>query len=275
MIPLEQTRAAWNAIAAGYDRNVTATHISLGEEGLRRAGLRPGMRFLDVAAGTGALCIPAARRGAQVLATDLSPAMLDLLGQRAEAEGLDIETRIMDGHALELDDDSFDIAGSQFGVMLLPDMPRGIREMARVVKPRGRVLITCFGDPRKIEFFAFLVEAIRSVRPEFTGPPLDPPPLPFQLQDPERLRSELLGAGLTDVRIEAGQEPLAFKTGADLWLWLQSSNPIVEGILADLAITGREREVIEQALERLVRKHAAGDGQAVLTSPINFGIGVK
>ena len=51
----------------------------LANEGLRRAGLRAGMRFLDVAAGSGALSIPAARLGAQVLATDLSPAMLQLL----------------------------------------------------------------------------------------------------------------------------------------------------------------------------------------------------
>ena len=61
--------------------------------------------------------------------------MLELLRSRARTEGLDIETRVMDGHALAVDDGSFDMAGSQFGVMLFPDMPRGIREMARVVRP--------------------------------------------------------------------------------------------------------------------------------------------
>ena len=71
---LEQTRAEWDAIAPGYDRTNTPTQMWLGEQGLRRAGLRPGMRFLDVAAGSGALSIPAARIGAQVLATDQSPA---------------------------------------------------------------------------------------------------------------------------------------------------------------------------------------------------------
>jgi ubiquinone/menaquinone biosynthesis C-methylase UbiE len=76
------------------------------------------MRFLDVAAGSGALSIPAARLGARALATDLSPVMLGSLDERARQEGLDVATRVMDGHALDLDDDSFDIAGSQFGVML-------------------------------------------------------------------------------------------------------------------------------------------------------------
>ena len=83
----EQTRAAWDAIAAGYDRTNTPSQMWLGSEGLRRAGLRPGMRFLDVAAGSGALSIPAARLGAQVLATDLSPAMLERLERRAREEG--------------------------------------------------------------------------------------------------------------------------------------------------------------------------------------------
>src|SRR5919205_3045404 len=143
----EEIRGAWDTIAAGYDEFVTPTHMWLANEGLRRADLRSGMRFLDVAAGSGALSIPAARLGAQVLATDMSPVMLEHLDARARKEGLSIETRIMDSHALELKDNTFDVAGSQFGVMLFPDMPRGIREMARVSKPGGRVLMNVYGDP--------------------------------------------------------------------------------------------------------------------------------
>jgi ubiquinone/menaquinone biosynthesis C-methylase UbiE len=117
--------------------------------------------------------------------------MLEHLDARARKEGLSVETRIMDGHALELEDNTFDVASSQFGVMLFPDMPRGISEMARVTKPGGRVLMNVYGDPHKIEFFGFFVGAIQAAVPGFTGPPMDPPPLPFQLQDPERLRQEL------------------------------------------------------------------------------------
>jgi ubiquinone/menaquinone biosynthesis C-methylase UbiE len=61
----QDTRPAWDKIAPGYDKTVTRTHIWLGNEGLRRAELRPGMRFLDVAAGSGALSIQAARLGAR------------------------------------------------------------------------------------------------------------------------------------------------------------------------------------------------------------------
>jgi 2-polyprenyl-3-methyl-5-hydroxy-6-metoxy-1,4-benzoquinol methylase len=70
---LQETSAAWDEIAAGYDEFVTPSHMALGEDALRRADLRPGMRFLDVAAGSGALSLPAARLGAQVLSTDAAP----------------------------------------------------------------------------------------------------------------------------------------------------------------------------------------------------------
>lgn len=271
----EDTRPAWDKIAPGYDKTNTPTQMWLGNEGLHRAELRAGMRFLDVAAGSGALSIPAARLGAQVLATDQSPVMLELLKVRAQQEGLTIETRVMDGHALELDDNSFDMVGSQFGVMLFPDMPLGISEMVRVVKPGGRVLMHVYGDPHKIEFFGFLVGAIQSVRPDFNGPPMDPPPLPFQLQDPERLRKELATAGLKDIRVETITETTEFRTGLNLWDWLVWSNPIVGMVLGDLNLSADEIGVVQQALEGLVRERSGGSGAAKLTSPINIGIGSK
>jgi len=271
----KNTRESWERIAAGYDRAVTPTHLALGAEGLRLAGLRAGMRFLDVAAGSGALSIPAARLGARVLATDQCPAMLELLQARARRDGLDIETRVMDGHALELDSSSFDMAGSQFGVMLFPDMPRGMREMSRVVKHGGRVLMTVFGDMSKVEFLGFLAAAIRSVRPGFASAATEPVPLPFQLQDPERLRRELADAGLWDIQVHTTTETMEFHTGHDLWEWLVCSNPIVEALLGSLDLTEDDRATIRRALDVLVRERAGKPGNARLTSPIHIGVGTK
>jgi SAM-dependent methyltransferase len=272
---LEQTREAWDKIAAGYDKTNTPTQMWLGNEGLRRAELRADMSFVDVAAGSGALSIPAARLGAQVLATDQSPAMLELLRVRASQERLNIETRVMDGHALDLNDNSFDMAGSQFGVMLFPNMPKGISEMVRVIKPGGRVLMNVYGDPHQIEFFGFLVGAVQSVRPDFDGPPMDPLPLPFQLQNPERLRQEMANAGLKDIKVETITESTEFQTGKDLWDWLVWSNPIVEMVLSSLSLTNEERSVIQQTMEHMIRERAGGRASAVLTNPINIGIGTK
>ena len=270
-----EIRNAWDNIAAGYDEFVTPTHMWLANEGLRRLGLGPGMRFLDVAAGSGALGIPAARLGAEVLSTDISPVMLERVAGRARDEGLDLETRVMDGHALELEDGAFDMSGSQFGVMLFPDMPRGIGELARVTKPGGRVLMTVYGAPQKIEFFGFFVHAIQAVAPSFTGPPMDPPPLPFQLQDPEKLRRELGKAGLTNIHVETITEKLEFQSGQHLWDWLTNSNPIVGMVLAELSLTNEQTAVVRQALDDMVRKRSGGSGPAVLTNPINIGVGTK
>lgn len=273
--PLEPA-AAWDDIAPGYDRTNTPTQMRIASEGLRIAGLRSGMRFLDVAAGSGALGIPAARLGARVMAVDQSPVMLELLAERARKEGLDIETRVMDGHALQLGNDTFDMAGSQFGVMLFPDMPGGIREMVRVIKPGGRVLVHAYGDPHRIDFIGFLVAAVRSVRSDFDGPPTDPPPLEFQLADPDRLRRELVAAGLRNVEVETLTETTEYESGEELWEWLVWSNPIVETILREmLDLTDDERGRVKQALEMLVRERAAGNRAAKLTNPVNIGVGTK
>lgn len=272
---VEQSQSSWDEIAIGYDRHVTPTHMWLANEGLKLVGIHEGMSFLDVAAGTGALSIPAARLGAQVLSTDISPIMLEQLKKRAIAEGLDLETRVMDGHALELDDDIFDVSGSQFGVMLFPDMPRGIREITRVVKPGGNVLILAYGTPQDIEFFVSFITAVRVVIPRFTGPPLDPVPLPFQLQDTKRMKQVMIEAGLKDVHIKTITERLEFRSGQELWDWLINSNPIVEMILAELNLSDEQMEIVRQALDKMIHERSSGRGSAVLSNPVNIGIGTK
>lgn len=270
----EQTRAAWDSIAAGYDEFVTPKNLALAQDALRRADLRPGMRLLDVAAGSGALSIPAARLGAEVLATDISSVMVERLEARAREEGLsNLESRVMDGHALDVENDAFDISGSQFGVMLFPDLKRGLSELARVTKPGGRVLMIAFGPPTELEFLGFFMGAAQAVVPGFTGLPMDPPPLPFQVADPEKLRQELAEAGLTDIRVERVNYGMEFQSGKHMWNWVTNSNPIGAMLVADL--TDEQRAAVRQALDGMLRKRAAGSGPAILTNPVNIGIGIK
>jgi ubiquinone/menaquinone biosynthesis C-methylase UbiE len=246
----------------------------LPEDALRRVGLRPGMRFLDVASGSGALSLPGARLGAQVLAVDLSPAMIERLQVRARQEGLsNIEGRVMDGHALELESDTFDITGSQFGVMLFPDLRRALRELVRVTRPGGRILMVAYGPPGQVEFLTFFTAAMQAVVPDFTGLSMEPPPLPFQLADPENFRREMTGAGLKDVRVEPGVERLEFRTGKELWAWVVNSNPIAGGMVADL--TNEQRADLQHILHGMLRERSTGSGPAVLTASVHIGIGTK
>lgn len=264
---------AWDRIATGYDQFVTPSHARIAEEGLDRAGVEAGTRFLDVAAGTGALSLAAARRKATVTATDISPAMVDECLTRAEDEGLPIEGHVMDGHELDFDDDLFDVAGSQFGVMLFEAPSRAIGEMARVVRPGGKVFLTVFGDPSRVEFLRFFTEGVQAVRPDFEGLPKDPPPLPFQFRDPEVLRNAMQRSGLRDVRIHSLTEQMELRDGAHLWGWLLNSNPIPSMVLSRLGVTEKEHAPIKTKLSELVRERANGREVAELASPVHIAVG--
>jgi ubiquinone/menaquinone biosynthesis C-methylase UbiE len=265
---------AWDAIAEGYDRFVAPQEVDLANEALRLAGLEPGDRFLDVAAGTGGLSLPAARLGAEVLATDWSPAMIERFEARARKEGLSkAEGRVMDCHALDLPDACFDVTGSQFGVMLVPDQPRALREMVRVTKPGGRVLVLAYGFPPELEFLQFFIGALTAVAPEFPGLPDDPPPLEFQVSDPEVLHRRLADAGLRDVRIERTAERPSFASGQEMWDWVLYGNPIPGMLLAELSEEQQTR--LRQVLDGMLRERAEANGRAVLTNAVNIGIGTK
>ncbi len=265
---------AWDAIAEGYDRYVAPQEDDLATEALKLVGLESGERFLDVAAGPGGLSLPAARLGAEVLATDWSPTMIERFEARVREEGLSgAEGRVMDCHALDLPDDGFDVSGSQFGVMLVPDQARALREMVRVTKPGGRVLVIAYGSPEEFEALQFFIGALKAVAPEFPGLPNDPPPLEFQVSDPDVLRRRLTDAGLRDVRVERTAEQPAFRSGQEIWDWVLYSNPISGVLLADLSDDQRER--LRQVLDGMLRERADANGRAVLTNAVNIGFGVK
>jgi ubiquinone/menaquinone biosynthesis C-methylase UbiE len=265
---------AWDAIAEGYDLHVAPREVELAHEALRLAGLAPGQRFLDVAAGPGGLSLPAARLGAQVLATDWSPTMIERFEARVREEDLrDAEGRVMSCHALDLRDDSFDVTGSLFGVMLVPDQAGALREMVRVTKPGGRVFVIAYGFPPELEFLQLFVGALKAVVPEFRGLPDDPPPLEFQVSDPHVLCRRLTDAGLTDVHVERTAERPAFASGQEMWHWVLYGNPIPGMLVADLGENQQSR--VRQVLDGMVRERAGANGRAVLTNAVNIGVGTK
>jgi SAM-dependent methyltransferase len=265
---------AWDAIAALYDEHVAPGEADLATAGLRLAGLQAADTFLDVAAGPGGLSLPAARLGAKVLATDWSPKMIEHFNARVVAEGLDAEGRVMDCHALDLPDDSYDVTGSLFGVMLVPDQAQALHEMVRVTKPGGRVLLIAYGDPAGFEALHVFVNAAQAVVPEFEGPAEDEPLLEFQVADPDVLRQRLIDAGLTDVTVDTShQERITVRTGRQLWDWCLGGNPIPGMLVADL--TNEQRADIIQVLDGMVRERSGVNGPAVLTAPLNIGVGTK
>lgn len=266
----EQTKDAWDKFAQGYDDAVTPFGMSIAGDVLKRFDINPDTQLLDVAAGGGALSIPAARLGAQVLATDFSSAMVQRLKERAQNEGLsNLASSIMDGHNLELEDNSFDISASQFGIMLFPDRLKALSELARVTKPGGHGLLIAFSSPPKVEAFAFFFKALQSTIPGF-APPQDSPI--FSLQNPENLRSEMTAAGFTDVRVETVDYSLSVESGKHLWNILTSATPPIGAIAAKL-----NQDQITSAQKTLddIFKQRFAEGPISLNMQVNIGIGTK
>lgn len=214
-------RDAWDAYGAGYDQAFGDAFTTIAEAALSFADMRPGLRVLDVAAGSGALSIPAAALGADVLATDYSPGMLELLRARADDAGVSgIRTAAMDGTALELADESFDRVCSQFGVMLFPDHDAGLREMYRVTAPGGLGVMVIFGQPERVVPVWLFGQAIRTTLPEVELPPSS------RLQtDPRSLREAMSDAGFTDARLETLDQTVHVGSADGVWDIMSSSAP--------------------------------------------------
>lgn len=267
-----QVLDAWDAVAEAFDRYVTPQSLLFGEQALSPLELGPGRRVLDVAAGSGALSIPAARRGADVTAVDISPAMVEHLAARARAEGLTaLEARVGDGEALDFGDATFDAAVSMNGVSLFPDLQAGLRELVRVTRPGGKVLIVTFGPLQRAEFVAFFLGAVRATVPGSAPPPTDQPTPPFRLADPATLQRALQEAGVRGVRVETATWDVAFDSVDHYLDMTLASNPAAKQQIAGL--TDEEFAQVRQVLDGMLRERSGGAPSAVLHAEMRIGHG--
>jgi SAM-dependent methyltransferase len=130
-------RAMW--ASGDYPSMVETWLLPLGPRLVEAAGIAPGMRVLDVGAGTGNASIPAAQRGATVTASDLTPELLDVGRRRAEGAGVELEWAEADAERLPFDDASYDAVISSIGAMFAPFHQAVADELVRVVRPGGTI----------------------------------------------------------------------------------------------------------------------------------------
>jgi SAM-dependent methyltransferase len=164
-------RATWDA--GDYTDVADRFVIPVGHVALKAAQLTPGTEVLDVAAGSGNPAIPAAQAGARVTALDLAPSLLEIGRRRALAAGVEVDFVEGDAEALPYDDESFDVALSVVGVQFAPRHEVVARELARVVRPGGRIVLASW-TPR-----GFIGQLLRTVGARMPKPPegASPPPL--------------------------------------------------------------------------------------------------
>ena len=119
------------------------------DELVARLEPRPGIRWLDVATGSGEVAIRAARAGADVVGLDLAPGMIERA--RRKAEGLTATFEVGDARTLPYDDASFDVVSSNFGVIFAPQPAAAAAELARVCRSGGRLGLTAWTEQEELE----------------------------------------------------------------------------------------------------------------------------
>jgi SAM-dependent methyltransferase len=256
------TRSQWEAAAAAWHRWGPLLGEWLGpatERMLDLAGVTTGSRVLDVAAGAGEQSLRAARRAGpsgHVLATDISPTILEFAAREARAAGLaNVATRELDGEGLaELPAASFDAVISRVGLIYFPDRPKALAGMKHVLKPGGRVGFIVYSTPEANAFFSIPISIIR--RRAQLPPPLPGQPGPFSLGGDGVLGAALEDAGFRDVKVEKLDSPVRLPSAAECVAFERESFGALHQMMSGM--TESDRAATWQEIEKELGRFEAG-----------------
>lgn len=156
-----------------YPQMVETFLLPLGLRLVEACGIKPGMKVLDVAAGTGNAAIPAAAAGADVIASDLTPELFDAGRKRAQSEGVQLKWVEADAENLPFEDESFDVVMSSIGAMFAPHHEKVAHELVRVCRSGGTIGMLNWTPEGMIG------DLFKTMRPFAPPPPpgTQPPPL--------------------------------------------------------------------------------------------------
>jgi ubiquinone/menaquinone biosynthesis C-methylase UbiE len=191
----------------GPYQRITETIADIHELVVARLKPKTGDRWLDLACGTGAIAERAARAGAAVVGVDLAPVLIETARERAREQGLEIDYKVGDCERLEgIEDASFDVVSSTCGIMFAPDHEATARELARVVRPGGRIGLANWTPQGGVG---------RMFRMMAPFQPSTPPSSPFDWGREERVR-ELLGDAF-QLEIEQKVSTAESADGEEYW----------------------------------------------------------
>jgi ubiquinone/menaquinone biosynthesis C-methylase UbiE len=253
----QTTFEQWQAAAEAWYRWSPLLQQWLGpatDKMLEMAGITAGHHVLDVAAGAGEQSVTAARKtgpSGYVLATDISPDILVFAQKLAEESGLkNIETRVMDGENLTIEDARFDAVISRVGLIYFPDQLKALREMLRVLKPGGKAASIVYSTPDKNEFFSIPVSIIR--RRAKLPPPVPGQPGPFSLGAEGVIEKAFEQAGFRNVSSVRVNSPVLLPDAKTCVQFEKESFGALHQMMKDLADTEKQAvwEEIEQELKK-------------------------
>jgi SAM-dependent methyltransferase len=230
-------RSQWNTAAHGWrkwNELIDSAASAISDRMVELAGVEPGGRVLDVAAGYGEPSLTAARavgpEGA-VVATDISAEMLAHGRERAQAAGMsNIEFVEADASSLVFPKASFDAALSRWGIIFDPDGEGAAARVRALLKPGARMAIASWGPPERVPFLSIAMGTTMSR----LGVPPPPPGTPGPLSRPtaEALGGLLEGGGFSGVEVEEQDVTFAFASPEEYTTFIEEIAPPVSSLLA-------------------------------------------
>ncbi|SPE34935.1 Metalloid methyltransferase [Burkholderiales bacterium] len=268
------TRQQWDAAAAAWDRWGPFLRKWLGEATelmLDLAGVQAGSRVLDVAAGAGDQTLQAAARvgpRGHVLATDISPRILELAALHAQEAGYgQVQTAVQDGENLDVPEASFDAVISRVGLIYFPDQQRALRAMKRALKPGGRIAAIVYSTPERNGFFSIPVSIIRA-RAALPAP-LPGQPGPFSLGSAGVLEETFKKAGFVNVASRVVAAPVRLASAAECVRFEQESFGALHQMLSTLDADGKAA-----AWEEILTRFAQFERDGRFEGPCELVVGV-
>jgi SAM-dependent methyltransferase len=263
---MNPNQALWEK---GDFTRIAATMRESGEALVKELGIRNGMKVLDLGCGDGTTALPAARLGADVVGADIASNLVAAGNQRAEAEGL-INCRFQEADASNLEDfadDSFDIVVSIFGAMFAPKPFDVAKEMVRVTRPGGRVVMGNWipNDPT-------LVAQILKISAAYSPPPPEGFVSPMTWGVEDNVTERFVAAGVPSENVSFLKDTYHFNFAGEpnelVALFTNYYGPTMNAYEAADA-NGRAAE-LERELETLFNEKNVSDRKGATSIPATF-----
>jgi ubiquinone/menaquinone biosynthesis C-methylase UbiE len=270
----EQQKAAWNKFSPGWKKwdDLTMDFLKpMGDEIIRRIDPKDGDVVLDIAAGTGepGLTIASMISNGKVIITDLAEDMLKIAKENADRRGIkNIETVACDVSQLPFSDNTFDAISCRFGFMFFPDMLMAAKEMARVLKPGGRIATSVWNVPEK-NFWVTVIMGTINKNMDLPAPPPGAPSM-FRCAK-EGLMSDLFTqAGLKNVSVKEVSGKLNAGTTDTYWsMMTEVGAPIVAAL--SKADEPTKDKIKKEVYESVAQKYPDGNVQIDASALVIYG----
>ena len=256
-------RGMWSAVAAGWGEHaeyVDARGEAVTESMLAESKPQSGERVLELACGAGGLGLAAAALVApdgEVVLSDVVAEMIAIAAARARTLGVEnVGTRQLDLEGIAEPDESYDIVLCREGMMFAPEPERAASEIARVLRPGGRVAVAVWGPREQNPWLGLVFDAVSAE----TGAPVPPPglPGPFSLSDRDRVAGLFTHAGFSDVRVREVPTPLRADSFEQWWQRTSTLAGPLTKILA--ALSAGAAQALRARLQESVRPYTTPDG---------------